>query len=43
MLYMIGTNATMPKGARGNEDPAPFAKIYNKLFPIITVLATENE
>lgn len=44
---MIGKNATQPKVGRGqhgeNEDIAPFAKIYAKLFPVIIKLATEIE
>jgi len=42
LLYMIGTNATM-QNERNGGDPAPFAKIYKKLFPVITKLATDNE
>lgn len=45
VIYMIGKNATQPKGGRQNkdEDLAPFAKIYAKLFPVIIKLATEIE
>ena len=47
IIYMIGKNATQPKVGRGGKQEgreiAPFAKIYNKLFPVIIRLATENE
>jgi DNA-dependent protein kinase catalytic subunit len=46
---MIGKNATQPKvGAKGaaqdgSKEIAPFAKIYQKLFPVIIRLASETE
>ncbi|CDW71353.1 dna-dependent protein kinase catalytic subunit [Stylonychia lemnae] len=45
IIYMIGKNASAPKG-RGNQqqqEVAPFAKIYKKLFPVMIHLATEVE
>jgi DNA-dependent protein kinase catalytic subunit len=49
MIYMIGKNATQPKVGRGgaaqdgSKEIAPFAKIYQKLFPVIIRLASETE
>lgn len=52
MIYMIGKNATQPKvGGRNKnggdpsqkEEMAPFAKIYQKIFPVIIRLASETE
>jgi len=38
IIYMIGSNATKPKGGRNAQDEekdiAPYAKIYQKLFPV---------
>jgi DNA-dependent protein kinase catalytic subunit len=44
---MIGSNATKPKGGRNaveaEKDIAPFAKIYQKLFPVVIQLACDTE
>ncbi len=42
---MIGKNATQPKadGKESKDAIAPFAKIYQKLFPVVIKLASETE
>ena len=39
---MIGSNATKPKSI-SKDDPAPYAKLYSKLFPVVISLACDTE